>query len=276
MESALSGKDPILDLYDVSYRHFADQVYTEIRQETYGDDFGQTSWHTAEEQDRLAALLQLRRGLRVLDIACGSGGPALRLAALFGCSVIGIDIQAEGVANARRLTAERRLTDLARFEQVDASQALPFAEHSFDAILCIDAINHLPDRAATLRDWQRVLAPGGRLAFTNPAVLTGPISNMELAARSSIGFFLFTPQRWDEQMLGEAGLELLLAEDSTPPVAGIAARWHAARERRAGDLGWIEGEQRYSRQQEFLRVTTLLAAERRLSRSLILARRRAT
>lgn len=269
----MAGDDPVVDLYGASYRHFADQVYADIRRETYGDDFGQTSWHSAAEQDWLASLLKLRRGLRVLDVACGSGGPALRLATLFGCSVIGVDIEAEGIANARRLTAERGLADLARFEQVDASKPLPFAEQSFDAVVCIDAINHLPRRADTLREWHRLLAPDGRLAFTDPVVITGPLASTEIAARASIGFFLFVPHGHDERMIREVGLDLLRAEDVTDPVAEIATRWRAAREHRAGDLGWLEGELRFTGQQKFLEVTATLARERRLLRQLFLATR---
>jgi ubiquinone/menaquinone biosynthesis C-methylase UbiE len=63
----------------------------------------------------------------------------------------------------RRLTA--RACPLARFA-ADAGLPLPFADASFDAVVCIDAINHRPDRLGVLRDWHRVLKPGGRIMFT--------------------------------------------------------------------------------------------------------------
>ena len=61
----------------------------------------------------------------------------------------------------------------ATFLVADANAALPFADGSFDGVVCVDAVNHLRDRAAVLREWRRVLRPGGRAVFTDPVVVTG-------------------------------------------------------------------------------------------------------
>ena len=55
--------------------------------------------------------------------------------------------------------------------------------------MCMDSMNHFRDRLSYLRSWQRVLKSGKRAVFTDPVVITGPVSNEELAARSNIGFF---------------------------------------------------------------------------------------
>ena len=63
--------------YDTAYGKFASKLYAEIRAEAFGEDIGQQSWLSAEEQDRLIAWLDLRPEHLLLDVACGSGGPTL-------------------------------------------------------------------------------------------------------------------------------------------------------------------------------------------------------
>ena len=192
-------------------RRLAARLYADIRAETYGEDIGQTSWTDAAELAMFSSWLQLDRGGDpvLLDVACGSGGPALRIARLTGCRVRGIDAHAAAVQAARDQAGQAGLGDRASFEQVDASRPLPFEDASFDAITCIDAILHLPGRPQVLAEWARVLKPGGRLLFTDPVIVSGAVTNEELAIRSSIGFFLFVPPGHDEALIAASGLELV-------------------------------------------------------------------
>jgi SAM-dependent methyltransferase len=255
-----------VDLYGASYRNFASALYAEIRGEAFGEDIGQTGWLTAKEEDRFIAWLGLSPGSRLLDVACGSGGPTLRIAQRTGCRVSGIDLH-------RARAQEGGLEERAQFLQADAAERLPFADGSFDAVMCIDAINHLPDRSRVLEDWRRVLKPGGRLLFTDPIVLTGPVTNREIAVRASIGLFVFVPAGLDEALLGQAGFEVERAEDRTRNMAENAAGWGHARSRREADLRAIEGDEAFEGQQRFLETAARLAGERRLSRIAVLARR---
>ena len=81
-----------VDLYGTAYGNFATRAIEEVRKETYGDDFGQSSWVTADEYRRFFRMLQMFPGERALDVGCGSGGPALFLARETGCRVTGVDI----------------------------------------------------------------------------------------------------------------------------------------------------------------------------------------
>ena len=263
-----------IDFYGAAYRGLASALYADIRREAFDEDIGQTGWLTAEEQDLFIAWLGLSRSSHLLDLACGSGRPTLRIAQQTGCRVSGLDLHSEGVANAQASAAELRYEGRADFRQGDAAERLPFEESSFDAVICIDAINHLPDRPRVLAEWRRVLRPGGVLLFTNPIVLTGPITNKEIALRASIGLFVFVPAGLDEALLDQAGFEVERVVDRTQNMAENAAGWLAARSKRQADLRSIEGEETFAGQQRFLETTAILAKERRLSRIAILARSR--
>jgi SAM-dependent methyltransferase len=263
-----------VDHYGAQYRNFAGELYAEIREEAFGADIGQTGWLTAVEQDLFIRWLGLSEDDHLLDLACGSGGPTLRIAEITGCHVTGVDLRDEGIANALASSRERGVEARARFQQGDAAEKMDFEDSCFDAITCIDAINHLPDRAKVLEEWRRLLKPSGRLLFTDPTVLTGPVTNEEIAIRASIGFFLFVPPGADEALLEQAGFEVERVEDRTQNIAENAAGWLRARAKREFDLRDIEGDEIFNRQQAFRETAAHLAREGRLSRLAILARRK--
>ena len=266
------GRDRV-DHYGATYGRFAASVYAEVRSEAFGEDIGQTGWLSAPEHDRFLSWLRLDRGDRLLDVACGSGGPTLRAVRLTGCTATGIDLHADAIRTAREQAGAAGLAGGAEFLQADASGTLPFPDAAFDAVICVDAINHLPDRAQTLREWARVLRPAGRVLFTDPVVVTGAVTGEELRTRSAIGTFLFVPAGYDEQVLEEAGFALEEREDRTGNMARIARRWHDARAARADVLREVEGDETFEGQQQFFEVAARLATERRLSRVAFAARR---
>ena len=183
----------------------------------------------------------------VLDVGCGSGGPALHLARLTGARVTGIDINADGIATASRQAAERGLADRATFRVVDVERPLPFEDDTFDAIISMDAMCHMPLRAHVLAEWRRVLKPGGRAVFTDPVVVTGPVSSAEIAVRSSIGRFLFVPPGANEQFIVKAGLRpRARRRPERPGAPEMARRWHAARATHREALVALEGEERFA------------------------------
>jgi SAM-dependent methyltransferase len=259
--------------YGAHYREFADEVYSALRRAEFGDDFGQNNWLALPELERFAAQLELGSGVRLLDVACGAGGPALHLAEMTGCTVTGVDLEQNAIVNAGRLAAAAGLEERTRFVQADASQALPFDGASFDAILCLDAMNHLPGRPTVFADWARLLAPGGRLLFTDPVTVTGLVGSAELAMRSSIGYFDFAPLGEDERLLREAGLSPIAVEDTTASMAGVARRRLEVRAERAATLQRLEGDEPFERRQKFLGIVAKLADERRISRFTYLAER---
>jgi len=260
------GTKTIGGRYDANYGNFQTDLYGEIRREAFGEDIGQNSWLTADEQDGFLGWLRLAAGKALLDVACGAGGPALRMASMTRCTMTGVDVHEQAIATARSLATQRGLESRAEFRAVDAEDRLPFPDASFDAVTCVDAINHLPERPRVLTDWARLLKPGGRLLFTDPTVVTGPLTNAEIAVRGSGGVYLFVPRDYDERIIAQCGLRLVFCEDRTRNMAEIAERRAKARESRSSQLRRIESDAGYENQQAFLSVAAQLARERRLSR----------
>jgi ubiquinone/menaquinone biosynthesis C-methylase UbiE len=103
---------------------------------------------------------------RVLDLCAGLGGPARFVAWSIGCRVTALELNAGRAAGAARLTARVGLRGRVAVTRGDAV-TLPFAAGRFDACLSQEALLHIADKAAVLAECHRVLAPGGRLAFTD-------------------------------------------------------------------------------------------------------------
>ncbi len=262
-----------VDLYGTAYGNFAQEVLGQVRRDTYGEDFGQSSWVTGPEYRRFFQLLELAAGDHVLDVGCGSGGPAVFLARERGCRVTGIDINEAGLQAGLILAQRAGLDDRVHFRRADVREPLPFPDGTFSAIVCMDAMCHMPDRGRLFGEWHRVLRPGSRLLYTDPVVVTDLVSNAELATRSSTGYFEFCPPGVNERLIGRAGFELVRSEDVTENEVEVSRRWHAARQQRAAELIRLEGEDTFAGLQRFLAGVHRLTAERRLSRFAYLARK---
>jgi ubiquinone/menaquinone biosynthesis C-methylase UbiE len=260
-----------VDLYDNAYAHYDADVYRQIRLETYGEDLGQTGWATTEESAEIPSTLRLTPSSSVLEIGCGSGRYALQVAASTGCRILGLDINAPGIHTANQLAAARNLSAQARFQIADASQNLPFDDSSFDASFSNDVLCHIPPRLAVLRELFRVLKPRARFLFSDALIIAGTISHQEIATRSSIGFYIFSPPGENERLLQQAGFHVVSVSDTTENAASIAQRWHDARHKHAEALLAIEGQKNFDGLQKFLSAVQLLTSERRLLRLLYVA-----
>jgi ubiquinone/menaquinone biosynthesis C-methylase UbiE len=116
--------------------------------------------------ERLGGMLNLRPRTRVLDVATGRGTSALTLAARFGCEVIGLDYSRRNIEAAKRDASERGLSKTVTFYCGDAER-LPFADGSFDAIVCECALCTFPNKQSAAAEFARVLRLGGRIGLSD-------------------------------------------------------------------------------------------------------------
>jgi SAM-dependent methyltransferase len=115
--------------------------------------------------EALVDYAQPRAGMNVLDIASGTGEPAITIASRIGASsqVTATDLNADLL----EITAERarqRGFDHVSTQQADA-QSLPFADNTFDLATCRFGVMFFPDPQRALRELVRVLKPGARACF---------------------------------------------------------------------------------------------------------------
>lgn len=98
----------------------------------------------------------------LLDAGCGIGGSSRLLAEQFACRVIGVDLADKFVDAAIFLTQCTRLEPLVSFQQGSVLD-LPFENNTFDAVLCQHLLMNIKDKSTAVKEFFRVLKPGGRL-----------------------------------------------------------------------------------------------------------------
>lgn len=117
-------------------------------------------------EDKLAALLDLAPGARVLDAGCGVSHVAIHLASKHGLRIQGIDIVDHHIAKSRRNITRHGLSeDEVTVRKMDYHHLDSFAVGSFDGVYTMETFVHATDPQVVLRNFFRVLRPGGRLAL---------------------------------------------------------------------------------------------------------------
>ncbi|TCO48950.1 class I SAM-dependent methyltransferase [Actinocrispum wychmicini] len=118
------------------------------------------SFNALYERPAILALAGDVRGLRVLDAGCGPGLHAAELIER-GAAVTGIDLSQELLDLARD-----RVGPSVPLRRADLAQPLDFADDSFDMVMSSLVMHYLRDWGPTLREFRRVLVPGGRLVMS--------------------------------------------------------------------------------------------------------------
>ena len=127
-----------------------------------------------------------RPGMRILDVATGTGMVAFALAAR-GAEVVGLD-QSEAMLGAARARLERTPALAPRLTfRVGEAESMPFSDGEFDALSFTYLLRYVDDRAATMRELVRVVRPGGRIAMVEFGVPGDPVLRALWRVHTRIG-----------------------------------------------------------------------------------------
>jgi SAM-dependent methyltransferase len=114
----------------------------------------------------------MQPGQRVLDLGCGEGRHVIAACALDGVDAVGVDLSLKDLATARQRMEEfsEQAPQGGALFAVLAGDALrlPFPDASFDAVICSEVLEHIPDYRGAIAEIHRVLKPGGRFCASVP------------------------------------------------------------------------------------------------------------
>jgi ubiquinone/menaquinone biosynthesis C-methylase UbiE len=160
----------------------------DVRAATYG----RSEWHR-RSAERLVALCQLQPGSCVLDAGTGTGFAALAAAHAVGSKgrVCGVDISTGMLREARAAVEASALANIELVES-DATRLARYGSGSFDAITCATGLLYMPV-ADALREWHRLLKPGGLVGFSTMKSGSPPAARIFRDCAAAFGVSLRDP-----------------------------------------------------------------------------------
>jgi ubiquinone/menaquinone biosynthesis C-methylase UbiE len=190
-----------------------------------GEYVGQESFISADEVLDLARAAGVEAGRRVLDLCCGSGGPALHLARQTGCLIVGVDRSSEAIHLARKSAEHQGLDRHASFIVADALYP-PIDAASFDAVLLYETMLAIEDKQRLVRVVRKLLRRGGRFGLTFEE--GRPLSSAERRRVPEGEEVWLIPESEFRGLLEAAGFRIRQVEDHTATHAEVVGRLAAA------------------------------------------------
>jgi cyclopropane fatty-acyl-phospholipid synthase-like methyltransferase len=209
-----------------------------------GTHHGTTMQQAADRMTDLCVdRLTVAPGQRVLDLGCGSGRPAVRLAEAAQAEVVGITVSSAQLEIAQKRAHDEGLADRVQFSFVDA-MSMAFEDESFDAVLAIESLEHMPDQAHVLRSVACILRPGGRLVVAQPAMHRTNDDRHDDLLRGLYRMYGLPEQPFLDQypqLFAHAGLRVRYLEDVyervMPPTLNLMNEWLRTHTTRLSEFG---------------------------------------
>ncbi|CAL4994635.1 unnamed protein product [Urochloa decumbens] len=166
----------------------------------------------------IALQLGLKKGMKVLDVGCGIGGPLREIARFSSAEITGLNNNSYQISRAKELISSAGLSEKCNFVKGDFMN-MPFPDNSFDAAYAIEATIHAPDALGAYREIYRVLKPGRYFAL-DELCLTDRFDptnskHMDIKAEIELGSGLpdVRSTRQCIQAMKDAGFEVVFAKD---------------------------------------------------------------
>jgi SAM-dependent methyltransferase len=173
----------------------------------------------------LADRAGIARGVRVLDLCCGTAGPGLFVTTACGCAYRGVDEDPSAIAVARRRAGSLGLT-----AHLDAARVPPVPPGPYDVVMVLETLFAFEDKRRLFKDVHDALAPGGRIAFTVEEGV--PLTPAERRVMPGADTVWLTPLPELLSDLARSGFRLTWCEDHSEAhrvvVDGLVAAYTAA------------------------------------------------
>lgn len=183
-------------------------------------------------QDKVAEQLKMKEGQVILDAGCGQGVVSTYLARKFHSHITGITLVPFEVSEAKILAKRLKVADITDYRLMDYSST-EFPDGHFDSIYTTETLSHSPNIDTTLKEFHRVLKPGGKFAFFEYTIAPdsdfsaweGKMLNTVIEGAAMMGLKSFPHDRFSET-IKKAGFEEVNEQNITEHIKPSFLRLH--------------------------------------------------
>lgn len=169
-------------------------------------------WNATQE---MVNLCRLDGGKHILDVGCGTGKTACYLAKEHGCQVTAVDISPRIIEWAKETAAREGVAGKIDFRVADA-QTLPFEDATFDGLISESVLTFVPDRKQAIREFVRVIKPGGYLGLNESCWVRTPVPKYVTSQLESLPTSAhIEPAEYWQNLLLDEGLDVTVSSIHT-------------------------------------------------------------
>jgi tocopherol O-methyltransferase len=219
--------DELIETYEAEWER---QGHMSLHMEYYDEDHDEAPSASINTMRVLSEAANIDASDLILNIGCGAGEDSVWNARAYDATVIGVNISETQLNLARQNALEHDVSDLTEFRYDDFHDLETVADDSIDVVWGLEALSHSRDRRQVLGAARRVLAPGGRVAFTDLFFRDGvDVTEIDQSTldqvNEGLGLHLGAISEF-ESILTDLGFEDITIEEHTEPIEPCTRRRH--------------------------------------------------